>query len=386
LWQGAAALVRPGAGTTASIVALGLGTLVVLGIALDERVVRHEVGAALPHAAPSMFLTDVQPDQWQGITQLARRMGAHNVQSAPVVTARLAAIDGRPVAALVAEAQRDGADPDARRAGWVFTREQRVTWSATLPDNNVVTAGALWQDPAAAEISIEQDFARDLGVGLGSVLELDVQGVALRFRVTSLRNVEWRSFSPNFFLVAEPGYLEDAPQFRIGALRIAKEREQALQDALTEGYPNLTVVRVRSMIERASALLAQIAVGVRVLGGFAVLTGLIVLAGAVAATQLRRARETALLKTLGVTRARVVAMFALEYALRGAVAGVLGAAGAYALCYGFTSQVLQLRALPSLALCAVAVLAAVALSVLGGLAASTRALLVRPMFVLRQEP
>jgi putative ABC transport system permease protein len=383
LWHGASALVRPGAATTSSIVALGLGTLVVLAIALVEDIVGAEVSAALPASAPSMFLADVQPDQWPGIAELGRRHGARNVQNAPVVMARLSAIDGRPVAELVRERARSGGD--RQRASWVLTREQRVTWQAQLPEHNTIVEGRLWHRPGVPELSIERDYALDLGVRLGSTLVFDVQGVLLPFTITSVREVQWRSFSPNFFLVVEPGYLDDAPQFHIGAMRVGAATEQRLQDELTRRYPNVTVIRVRGILERISSLLDQVSLGVRLLGGFAVLTGLVILIGTVAATALRRAREAALLKTLGVTRARVAAMFAWEYALRGAVAGALGALGAYALAFGFTSQVLELSRVPSVALCGAAVLGAALLSVLGGLLASLRALLVPPLFVLRQE-
>lgn len=382
LWQGAAALVRPGAGTTGSIVALGLGTLVVLGISLVEHVVGTELSRALPADAPSVFLADVQPDQWTGVQALARAHHAEHVQSAPVVMARLASVNGRPVSELVRE--REQAGTDARQANWVLTREQRVTFQRALPDNNALVAGELWSRHDQAELSVEQNFARDLGVWIDSLLTLDIQGVPMEFVVSSIRDVHWRSFSPNFFLVAEPGYLEDAPQLRIGALRLAPASEQPFQDAITTRFPNITVVRVRSIIERASELLDQVALGVRLLGSFAILTGLTILIGAVAGTQLRRAREVALLKTLGVTRLGVVTMFALEYALRGAVAGMLGAAGAYMLAWGFTHQVLRLHALPSIPLCAGAVLATTLLSVSAGLLASTRALLVKPLWVLRE--
>jgi len=384
LWQGAAALVRPGAGTTSSIVALGLGTLVVLAITLVQGIIGAEVSSALPANAPSMFLADVQPDQWPGIEQLGAQHGARNVQNAPVVMARLSQIDGRPVSELVRERARAGGD-DAQQASWVYTREQRVTWQKQLPEHNTLVAGALWHKPDVAELSVEEDYAHDLGVGLGSTVVFDVQGVPMEFVVTSLRQVEWRSFAPNFFLVVEPGYLDDAPQFHIGAMRVEPAAEQTLQNELTSRYPNVTVIRVRSIIERVSSILDQVALGVRLLGGLAVLTGLVILIGTVAATQLRRAREAALLKTLGVTRARVAAMFAWEYALRGAVAGLLGALGAYALAYGFTTQVLELSRAPSVALCVAAVVCATVLSVMGGLLASLRALLVRPLFVLRQE-
>ena len=67
----------------------------------------------------------------------------------------------------------------------------------------------------------------------------------------------------------------------------------------------MTVLRVRPILEKVADVLARLAFGVRALGSFTILTGLVILAGAVATTALRRAREAALLKTLGVTRAGV---------------------------------------------------------------------------------
>lgn len=383
LWQGSSALTRPGAGTTGSIVALGLGTLVVLSITLVEGVLGREIGAALPTDAPSVFLADVQPDQWEGVVEVAKSHGARTVSSAPVVTARLAGIDGRSVPDLLED--RSGSPGDPRRVRWLLTREQRISWVGELPESNALVTGRFFADAAVAEVSVEDRFARDLGLQIGSRLTLDVQGVPMTFTVTSIRHIEWRSFSPNFFVLVEPGYLEDAPQFRIGAMRLAVDQEQPFQDAVTDRFPNVTVLRVRAIIDEVSALLSQAAVGVRLLGAFAVLTGLIILAGAVAATQLRRGREAALLKTLGVTRARVAAMFAWEYALRGGVAGLLGGLGAFGLAYAFTSQVLDLRSPPDVGLCIAGVLATTALSVAAGLLASAGALAAPPWRALRQD-
>jgi putative ABC transport system permease protein len=235
------------------------------------------------------------------------------------------------------------------------------------------------------EISVEQDYARDLGATLGTVLTFDVQGVEIDFVVTSLRKVDWRSFSVNFFLVAEPGGpLEEAPRFVLGAGRVPPAAEQAMQNQLTGLFPNVTVLRIQPMIERATELLGQIALAVRVLGAFAALTGLVILAGAVASSQLRRAREAALLKTLGVTRLRVASLFAVEYALTGVVAATLASLGAYVLVLLFTRNVLQLGTAPSWAAALVGWLVIVLLSVGAGLLASLRALRAPPLAVFRE--
>jgi putative ABC transport system permease protein len=382
-WYGAAGLARPSAQTTGSIVALALGAALVLSIALLQELLSRELDGALPHDAPSVFLVDVQPDQWPSVAALAGALGATRVESAPVVMARLAALDGRPVAALLAE--RPG-DRNAReRAHRLLTREQRISWMARLPPDNQIVAGALWRDPRVDEVSLEQDFARDLGARVGSVLTFDVQGVPLDFTVTSLRSVRWRSFATNFFIVAEPGPLDDAPHFRLGALRLPREAEQTLQDRLAALYPNVTVLRVHELMAQVRALTAQSGLLVRLLGGLAMLTGVLVLVFGVAATQQRRAREAALLKALGASPRAVLTMFAIEYTLIGALAGALASGGAYVLTAALARYVLAFDSWPAPGRAALACGATIGLTLLGGLLASARALLVRPLAVLRQR-
>lgn len=384
VWHGAAALARPGAAAAGSVVALGMGSLVVLGITLIQSVLAKEIVTALPPDAPSVFMLDVQTDQWPGVERVMHEAGGAHVQNVPVVMARLTAVDGRSVADLVAE--RGANKTERERVNWVLTREQRVTTLRDLPPSNTIIEGSLWRDPNAFEMSVEADFARDMGAKLGSRLTFDVQGVPIDFELTSLRTVDWRSFSVNFFLVAEPGALDDAPQFVLAAARVPAGAEQRMQDEIAKLYPNVTFLRVRQLLERAAAILGQVALAVRLLGAFAAVTGLIILAGAVAATQLRRAREAALLKTLGVTRVRVAGMFAIEYALAGAVAGAIAAVGAYGLAWSFTRVVLKLASVPSLRLCLAGWAITIVLSVLAGLAASARALRASPLAVFREQP
>lgn len=382
LWQGAASLSRPGAGVVGSIVALGLGTLVVLGITLLQGLLGEQLRAAIPEDAPTVFMADVQPDQWPGVQEVAAAHDARNVDGVPVVMARLAAVDGLTVSELLA----DRGDPNTRRREhWVLTREQRITIAAEAPEHAEIIEGQWWHLEGVNEVSLERDFARDVGARLGSVLRFDVQGVPLEFTVTSIRNVEWRSFAPNFFLVAEPGPLDEAPQFVLGVARVDEAREAAMQDAVSAQYPNVTVFRARSLVNTAVGLLEQVAVGVNLLGVFAIATGLLILVASVASTQLRRGREAALLKTLGLTRKHILVLFTVEYALSALVAGLLGAAGAFWLVKLVAVQVLKLSAWPSLGLSVAAALTTILLALAGSLVASARALVVPPSTVFRDN-
>jgi putative ABC transport system permease protein len=391
LRHGIAALARPGAAASGAIVALGLGVLVVLGMSLVERRITGQLEKELPTDAPSAFMVDIQPAQWPGVESLLKQQGAQGIESVPVVMARLTAIDGVPVEKLQAQAggpegeQRQDEEGGRRRERWALTREQRLTYRKELPQDNKIVAGSLWSDPAHAEVSLEQEFANDLGAHLGSTLSFNIQGVPVDLKVTSLRTVNWQTFGINFFLVVEPGVLEDAPQQRLAVARLPKGSEQRMQDLLAARYPNVTFLRIREILEKVLKVLRRISLGIRFLGGFTVVAGIAILAGAVSAGSARRGREVALLKTLGMTRRGVAATFAVEYALVGLVAGLIGAVGGTALAWGVVTRGFEIPWTFAPLNLAVALAGTILLAVVAGLAASFRALERRPIEVLRTE-
>jgi putative ABC transport system permease protein len=373
---------------------MGLGVTFVFATRVVERHLSDQLSAELPENAPTTFFLDVQPDQWPKLEAMLTAHGATGIDAKPIVVGRFSAIDGVPVERLLERAPRDERRDEPRRGGddrprprrWTLTREQRVTYAPQLPRGNRVTAG-VW--PAGPKIpngvSIEEGFAKNLGVRVGSRLTLDVQGVPVDLVVTSLRTIDWRTFGLNFFLFAEPGPLDDAPQTRVAVARLSSDQLPKMQGDVVAAFPNVTVIHVRDVMDKVLAVLNNIGVAVKALGAFTVIAGVIVLGGTVAATQARRAREVALLKTVGMTRTDVACVFALEYALTGAVAAVVGVSAGYLLAWAVLTKLMELpfaiRAPEAVAAAAITT----ALTVTAGLIASARALRARPVEVLRAE-
>jgi putative ABC transport system permease protein len=139
------------------------------------------------------------------------------------------------------------------------------------------------------------------------------------------------------------------------------------------------------VLEKIRGVMLRISGGIRFLGGFTVLAGIAILAGAVSATSSRRGREVALLKTLGMTRGGVMAVFATEYALLGLVAGLIGAAAGTGIAWAVLTKQMEVawKFPPVTFLLTIA--GAAALAVLAGLAASANALRRRPIEALRTE-
>lgn len=376
LRHGLAAIGRPGSGIVPAAVSLAIGVVVVLTTVLVEGRIFAQISAEFPKTAPSAFLLDVQPDQRDDVRRILEEAGAERVKSAPMVVARLAAIDGVPVETLASRREEDR---------WALTREQRLSYMAALPPDNRIVAGAPFSDAAANELSLEQGYAEDLGATVGTRLSFDVQGVPVDLVVTSLRTVSWESFDMNFFLVAEPGVLDAAPQSHLVTAQLPADRETAVQDTLAATFPNVTLVSVRAAIAQARGLLERLGLGIRAVGAFTALAGVAILVSGVAADAARQGRKVALLKTLGTTRAGVVSMFAVEYGLLGLLAGVLGAGGAVGLSWAVVTRMMRVEWRTDVPVLSGAVLFTAAACAVVGVVANTRALRVRPSEVLRGE-
>ena len=171
-------------------------------------------------SAPAFFFIDVQPDQAPAFAQLVAGQGGTPPELIPVVRSRLSAIDGEP---LPADVRTRREDP------WFLTREYVLTWASAAPGRNSVIAGRWWTPEEAAReplISVEEELAKQLGVGIGGTLTFDVQGVPVTARVVNLRRVDWQTFGSNFFVIFSPGALDGAPSTFIATARVPEDREE----------------------------------------------------------------------------------------------------------------------------------------------------------------
>ena len=389
--QGLANLHAPGNQTLVLLLTMGLGVFLVLALGLVQRSILDQV--ALPAAedgAPDVVLFDVQPDQRDSLRQLVTDQGLPVVDEVPLVSMRIAALDGVPVDTLRETADASFAGREGGPERWTLTREYRSTYRDQTVDSEVVTAGRFEgtaaPDAAVVPVSIEQDLAEDLDVTLGSRITWDVGGVEIESVVTSLREVDWARVQPNFFAVFPVGPLDEAPQTAILLTRAGTaERSARLQSAVVDAFPNVSAVDVRLVLEVVSRVLDRVAFVLRFMALFAVLTGLVVLAGAVRVALAQRTREAVVLRTLGASRAQVRRILLAEYALLGLLAALTGGLLAVAGAWGLARFAFDIPFRPDLAWLGWALVIVPALTAVVGLAGSRGALRQPPLAVLRAE-
>jgi putative ABC transport system permease protein len=214
-----------------------------------------------------------------------------------------------------------------------------------------------------------------------------VQGVPVKARVDSLRQVDWRRMQPNFFLVFPEGALEAAPKFHIMALRVADAAQSArVQQAVVRDHPNVSAIDLALIIQTIDGVYSKASFVVEFLALFTVVTGGIVLAGAVLIGRSQRVRESVLLRTLGATKAQVNRIMFAEYLALGTLGAAVGAVLAVGANWALAYQVFQVTWTSPSPVVLVAGWAAVSLmTVVTGLLSNRGICDHPPLAVLREE-
>ncbi len=310
-------LLRRPALTLAQCVSLGLGLLALLLLGVVRNDLLEAWQDKLPPQTPNQFLINIQPDQVDPLRAFLSERDVAAERIWPMARARLTAINGDPVSV------DDFEDPETQR--WI-NRDFNLSWTDNLGPDNKLLAGEWWGPAGRGQPWLSADsYARErLQLELGDRLTLDFAGEPVSFEVRSFREVDWESFQPNFFLICPPGVIDDKPATWLTSVYLPPERRGALRD-LAQRFPNVTVIDLEAMMAQVRAIMDRIVGALELVFGFTVLAGLTVLLAAMEAGRSERAREIALMRTLGAGSAEIRTAMLAEFAALGLLSGLIAA-------------------------------------------------------------
>ncbi|HEY5048330.1 MAG TPA: FtsX-like permease family protein, partial [Rhizomicrobium sp.] len=327
-------LARPGAATTSVIVALGLGLTLLATVTQLDRTIAAQVNGALPKSAPTFYFVDIQPADASAFdATVARFASARDYERSPMIRGRIVALKGVPAKdAKVASGSR-----------WALNGDRGITYAAKPPDGTKIVDGKWWPANYSGPtlISLDADLAKGMGLGLGDSLTLNVLGRDIAGKITNLREVNFATGRQNFILVLSPGLIDKAPHGYLATVRVDPKDEEKLYRAVTDRFHSVSVIRVKDAIAQIGTLLQILGYGVRAASLVTILAGLMVLAGAIAAGQRARLYDATVLKVLGATRTQIAVVYAVEYGVVGALAGIIALAAGSAAAYVVARQVFE---------------------------------------------
>lgn len=312
-------LYRPGRQVMAILLSLGVAVMVLLTLSQVEKNLMTQLKQNIPEDAPGLFLIDIQSDQQEALMTMLNRWSLKQPTAlTPLIRSRLHAIEGKKISDMALEGRRDS---------WYFTREYVLTYQKDLPPHNVVQSGLWWDaEPSARQglMSVEAEAAQHLGLDLGSEVRFDIQGIQISGKVSSIRQVDWGSMTTNFYFIFPPETLAEVPETFVATVTSDEADDGAIQNAVIGAFPNITIIPIREILDTITKILSEVARTVEFMAMLGLTVGLIVVSGAIAATRGRRVHEMVLFKILGATRLNLMAMMAVEYAVFGLLAAVVG--------------------------------------------------------------
>jgi len=321
-WRlGLGQLLRQPLAAAGQALAFGLILLSMALIALLRGELLDTWQSQLPKDAPNYFALNILPTDKDTFGARLHELQAHAAPIYPVVPGRLISINGEPVQEIVTK------DSSGDKA---VQRDLSLTWAADLPEGNELTAGQWWsaQPPQGVPgVSVEAKVAESLKLKLGDHLVFTVAGVNREAQVTSLRSINWDNFQPNFFMIFQPGTLQDLPTTYLTSFYLAPGHDTQIIE-LSRSFPAVTILPIDALLEQLRSILAQVTIAIEYVLLFVLAAGMTVLFSGLQSTLDERIRQGALLRALGAERQLLIKARHIEFGLLGATSGLLAALGA----------------------------------------------------------
>ena len=334
-WRyGIANLGRRRTESVVQLTAFALGIMMLLLLAVVRNDLLNDWRRSLPADTPNFFFINIPPDEHQAFTTFLEERGAQHARARPMVRARMTHINGKPI---------DGIKFATRRGREFANRDQNITWAETLGNDNTITAGH-WFTPEEFSkplVSVSTEYMEEMSLKLGDELQFDIAGETRAARISSVRDVKWDSFQPNFFLMFAPGLLEGSQGTWMTAVHLATSNPKTISD-LVRRFPSVSVFNVDDLLRQVRAVIDKAVAAVQSVFLFTLLAGLVVLVAAVQASREERRYESAILRTLGAQRSTVLKGLLAEFAALGVLSGALAAAGASIAGVYIATRVLQI--------------------------------------------
>jgi putative ABC transport system permease protein len=379
LRQAARSLHRPGNATLSVIVSLCAALAVIFSISLIERNLYATFVASYPKDLPNVYFIDIQPHQVESFKDLL----GQRVQLYPIVRARIASINGKPIDRIRERHKRSDN----------LAREFNLTYRHNLLEDERMLQGPslfgkkqenhLGKDEVP--VSILDTLADMADIGIGDHIEFNIQGFPLKARVVSIRTRTESLARPFFYFVFQEKALEDAPHTFFAALRVDREQLPSIQNRVAAELPNISVIDIGQTVKVLAAIMKKLTGVIQFFTLFSVIAGLLIIVSSLLATQFARIREAVYFRILGARSSFIVSVFSWENIfvalLSSLQATFISQVGGWIIC----RQLLDIPYRPFIELTVLMIFFTTLLVLMVGFSASLPILRKKPVVFLRDE-
>jgi len=289
---------------------------------------------SLPVGTPNYFVVNIPAES---VKELENFLAAKQVKTAgfyPVVRGRLTTLNGKPFKEAI---------PESARADESLQRSLNLTWRGTLPEKNTLLAGQWWNQKewGLPVVSVEHRFAERLHLKMHDVIGVTVNDQIVTAKIVNIRDVNWVSFRPTFYMIYPPKILQNFPATYLTSFYLSKQQNILLTD-LVQKFPSVSVIDVADITSRLQSLMNNVTQAIFFILGFVFIASISVLMAGVQANITDRMQASMILRALGASQKQLTIIMLNEFMLIGAIAGLIAAIGAAITSIYISSHVFEL--------------------------------------------
>jgi putative ABC transport system permease protein len=286
-----------------------------------EGSLRKEFTQTYGDRRPDLFIFDLQDTQAEKFDKLTKTENWNRTMFAPMIRGRLLKINGELTQKKQTPAdneqnfqtREDENAASIKNRGVNLSYRDHLSWSETLVAGKFNGKNCNPKN-GPCEISLELNYAKRLGVGLGDKLVFDVSGIEIEGIVTSLRTVKWTSFEPNFFILFQPGILEEAPKTFLASIKVKNyEDKQRIFTKMAQQFPSVSILEVSELVRKLTTIFDLMVIAIKFISFLSLFVALVVLV-AVSFNHLElRKREMGLFYMLGLKLTLIKKIYVREF-------------------------------------------------------------------------
>ncbi|MDA9659826.1 hypothetical protein N9T76_00925 [Pseudomonadota bacterium] len=363
-------IVQRGNDSILQVIIFGLSLLFLVVLAETRTDLVDSWSETLDEDTPNYFLFNIQQYNLEPISNYFNDQGDIVPDFTPLIRGRLLS------------AARPGSE-DVNFDN-LMEREANLTWRNQLPPSNSLVEGEWWTDgDEVAEVSIDREIAESMNLRIGDELTFSAGGKTFSVTVSSFREIEWQSFSPNFFFILSPAAGRELPNSYITSIKL--ENSQSFMNNFTNQFPTITSVNLESIIEQGKSSLASASLAVQYIFFLTFIAGILALIASVYSNRDQRTKETAIMHAIGASRALIFKSAASEFLILGLLSATTAIIFSIALSSVIFIQFLDLIYTPNLSILGLSYLFGISFIFIAGVFSIRKCIYASPMITLRDS-
>jgi putative ABC transport system permease protein len=326
--QAILALTRKRVASLGVIVALGLGALLMNLLPQIKVSLEQDLAAPKDINLPSLFMFDIQEEQKDPLIAFLKGKKIDVSQVSPLVRARILKVNGQNFERTdrgQAMTREEEAQARLRNRGVNLSYRENLSPSETLEEGHDFSGRYSESSGKLPELSVEEKYAQQLNLHINDVLTFDVQGIELQGKIVNLRSVRWNSFQPNFFILMQPGVLDEAPKTYLAALpAMPANQSDQLQTEIVQRFSNVSMVDVTRLVKRIFDISNRMSWSLQLMAALSMLAGFVVLYSMASHQIASRRWDLNMMKVLGAKPQESMAFLLIEFGGLGFLSALFG--------------------------------------------------------------